>query len=372
MTRSPCGLLMQYQYDALDRVVSSVPAETHQQHRFYQNDEVATLMQGETCQQFLRGMGMFLAVLQEGDASRTSLLMTDKPGSVLQCGEHKLAYTPYGYCPEEKQAVSRLGFNGECCEMSTGHYLLGNGHRAFNPVLMRFNSSDALSPFGKGGLNCYAYCGGDPVNRIDPTGRWYGAAWFANAATGFAVDYLVPLVPKPVARLIPGAANRTFGEVASAMATVTGFLGSVVYLAMNRIEEAHPDSPVNDPIFYAYLTIGAIGALSGAGLALHKSARRSLRAQPPAPRQVRAMSLPATGRTSPAAQQSAQPLQLPDARLTRSQSQPDLHHGFGSSVPKPRPNTNLDRFNLRLRFDQGLYRPSSSATDNAISIRRRS
>lgn len=35
---------------------------------------------------------------------------------------------------------------------------------------MRFNGPDRLSPFGKGGLNSYAYCAGDPVNRIDPAG----------------------------------------------------------------------------------------------------------------------------------------------------------------------------------------------------------
>ncbi|MFA1026632.1 MULTISPECIES: RHS repeat-associated core domain-containing protein [Pseudomonas syringae group] len=48
---------------------------------------------------------------------------------------------------------------------------MGNGYRAYNPVLMRFNSPDSLSPFGKGGLNAYAYCAGDPVNRSDPDGR---------------------------------------------------------------------------------------------------------------------------------------------------------------------------------------------------------
>ncbi|WP_230202737.1 RHS repeat-associated core domain-containing protein, partial [Pseudomonas syringae] len=44
---------------------------------------------------------------------------------------------------------------------------------AFNPVLMRFNSPDSLSPFGEGGVNAYAYayCEGDPVNRVDPSGH---------------------------------------------------------------------------------------------------------------------------------------------------------------------------------------------------------
>ncbi|RMR48355.1 YD repeat protein [Pseudomonas amygdali pv. mori] len=49
--------------------------------------------------------------------------------------------------------------------------MLGNGYRAFNPVLMRFNSPDSLSPFGEGGLNAYAYCEEDPVNRVDPGGH---------------------------------------------------------------------------------------------------------------------------------------------------------------------------------------------------------
>jgi RHS repeat-associated protein len=82
-----------------------------------------------------------------------------------------IAYTPYGHRTSENGLLSLLGFNGERRDSLTGHYHLGNGYRQFNPVLMRFNSPDSWSPFEEGGLNAYAYCEGDPRNRVDPTGH---------------------------------------------------------------------------------------------------------------------------------------------------------------------------------------------------------
>ncbi|MFK3815887.1 RHS repeat-associated core domain-containing protein [Pseudomonas sp. NPDC089407] len=81
-----------------------------------------------------------------------------------------LQYTVYGY-DGRKPRASVLRFSGQRKEPATGHYLLGNGYRAFNPVLMRFHSPDSLSPMGDGGMNCYAYCAGDPVNNTDPSGH---------------------------------------------------------------------------------------------------------------------------------------------------------------------------------------------------------
>ncbi len=81
-----------------------------------------------------------------------------------------LQYTVYGRDGGE-QSASLLRYSGQRKESATGHYLLGKGYRAFNPVLMRFHSPDSLSPMGAGGLNCYAYCGGDPVNNTDPSGH---------------------------------------------------------------------------------------------------------------------------------------------------------------------------------------------------------
>ena len=88
--------------------------------------------------------------------------------SVSLC--RSVRYDPYGIQPG--RSASLLAFNGECQDRLTGSYLLGNGRRAYSPALRRFLSADRLSPFSQGGINGYAYCLGDPVNRMDPSGEF--------------------------------------------------------------------------------------------------------------------------------------------------------------------------------------------------------
>lgn len=80
-------------------------------------------------------------------------------------------YLPFGFASTHSHIPIRLKFTGEQQDPMTGFYLLGNGYRSFSPTLGRFVSPDTVSPFGKGGLNSYAYCNGDPINLVDPEGR---------------------------------------------------------------------------------------------------------------------------------------------------------------------------------------------------------
>ena len=105
-----------------------------------------------------------------GDGKNT-VLSEAGPGSV-----NDFAYSAYGHRSEEQTGSTCLGYNGQLKEAHTGCYLLGNGYRAFSPVLMRFHSPDSWSPFGEGGLNAYMYALGDPVAYKDPTGH---SAWGA-------------------------------------------------------------------------------------------------------------------------------------------------------------------------------------------------
>lgn len=176
MSTSAMKILCRYQYDPLDRLTGLKPADHVGMQRFYQNDELVNEIEGQVELTILRHEAQPLAQrLHIANVTETTLLATDQQRSVLHtlagADAQPMAYTAYGYRSVGSGLSSLLGFNGERPDLVTGHYLLGQGHRAFNPVLMRFNSPDELSPFGDGGINAYAYCGGDPVNRYDPSGN---------------------------------------------------------------------------------------------------------------------------------------------------------------------------------------------------------
>jgi RHS repeat-associated protein len=83
-----------------------------------------------------------------------------------------LTYGAYGGSTTDGKHA-RSAYTGACLESGTGAYALGR--RLYSPLLRRFLNPDPVSPFGTGGLNRYAYCSGDPVNRIDPGGKtWQG------------------------------------------------------------------------------------------------------------------------------------------------------------------------------------------------------
>lgn len=177
--RSPSTtLLCQYRYDALDQlIVSTLPNEPPHQ-RFYCKSRLATKIHGAVHYSIVQHDDQLLARQQsENGAINTALLATDRQRSVLCTLDgtqplQRVAYSPYGYRPPLNALNNLPGFNGEHPDPVTGCYLLGNGYRAFNSVLMRFSGSDSLSPFEKGGLSSYAYCQADPTNSIDPSGRF--------------------------------------------------------------------------------------------------------------------------------------------------------------------------------------------------------
>ncbi|MEW7312165.1 RHS repeat-associated core domain-containing protein [Buttiauxella gaviniae] len=101
------------------------------------------------------------------------LIGSGSTGSTLLNLNGKVSQTfSYGACGGTNNLQANLlGFNGERRDPTTGTTHLGNGYRAYSPVLMRFTCPDSFSPFGEGGINAYVYCEGDPVNNVDPSGH---------------------------------------------------------------------------------------------------------------------------------------------------------------------------------------------------------
>lgn len=126
------------------------------------------------------------------------------------------------------------GFNGQLLEPRTGHYLLGSGYRAYNPVLMHFNNPDALSPFARGGLNAYAYCLGDPVNLLDPDGR---AGWLMTQFRKLFRPFSKTTPPKALPPVPSSGGANALGTTSKAKHPVASMRG-------RKLPEP-PDSPAS-------------------------------------------------------------------------------------------------------------------------------
>ncbi|MDH1629005.1 RHS repeat-associated core domain-containing protein [Pseudomonas mosselii] len=117
---------------------------------------------------------------------RSSILRCDPQlsvvASITEGAPHSFQYTPYGFMRRQPLATT-IGYAGQLREKAFGWYMLGHGHRTYNPMLMRFHSPDHLSPFERGGINAYAYVSNDPINAIDPDGLTK-QLWNAAASVG--------------------------------------------------------------------------------------------------------------------------------------------------------------------------------------------
>ncbi|WP_137939972.1 RHS repeat-associated core domain-containing protein [Chitinivorax sp. B] len=182
-----------YGYDATDRLIHQTTAAGPARHLHYRDGRIAHEIQGTNHITVLQLGGQWLGQYDEQHASNSLLLGTDRqqsPLSIVSDAQiQQPAFTPYGDSLQLLQSASVLGFNGERIDRVTGCYQLGNGCRTYNPRLMRFHSPDSLSPFSGGGLNPYAYCLGDPINHVDPTGQlnWKSILGIVLGAVGVAL-----------------------------------------------------------------------------------------------------------------------------------------------------------------------------------------
>ncbi len=259
-----------YRYDPLDRLATRALLAEAISKVFYKADVLVTETQGGVQRSFVHHDRRPLAQQTlVGTSVDTLLTAADQQHSVLSAlsaaQQQAIAYSPHGH----RAPLNHLpGFNGEQPDPVTGHYLLGNGYRAYNPVLMRFNSPDSLSPFGKGGLNAYAYCAGDPVNRNDPSGHelidtlisaFYIAAGVATAGIGLAIARpsfkavfkgvkVKPATADVGRQSLPLRRNANTTEKLSAGVAAGAITTGLMWGAAFTVKNVDPDSPVHRPL----------------------------------------------------------------------------------------------------------------------------
>ncbi|MBX9408925.1 type IV secretion protein Rhs [Pseudomonas baetica] len=244
-----------YHYDGFDHLVELSQPNTATAQRYYHEGRVTHEVSGKSSSSVVRHGGLLVGQQQFGLNAETQLFGTDQQQSVLaELGEEQLtdcAYSPYGHRPAEGGVFSLAGFNGEPMDRATGLYLLGNGYRAYSPTLMRFLSPDSMSPFGDGGLNAYAYCLGDPVNRVDPTGH---ISWQLIAGVGLSVLGIV-------ASVLSAGAATPWAAAALGLTVASGLAG----IASELVDHYAPDSSAGEAL--GWISAGLGLASLGTGLA---------------------------------------------------------------------------------------------------------
>ncbi|WP_339053191.1 RHS repeat-associated core domain-containing protein [Arsenophonus endosymbiont of Crataerina pallida] len=214
----------QYDYDALNRLISQQLNDEPTCALYYQGQELVNEVTSQQERRFIKSGHQCLGV---SDGRGVTLTATDSHASVLwsQGGEHPVGkrhhWSAYG---SGESSEGLLGFNGERRDPYNGVYHLGNGYRAYSPVLMRFTCPDDLSPFGAGGINAYAYCAGDPINHTDPSGHisWQGIFGIIMGIVGVAVTVMT------AGAALPGViAGETAITASTATSIAIGGIGLV-------------------------------------------------------------------------------------------------------------------------------------------------
>lgn len=249
--------LINYHYDALDRLISFNVKGSESLDRFYHGEDISRQFQGDETTVFLAHDSQVLGHSNRQKRSGT-LMGINQQGTVLQTISsdelQQLHYTPYGYSARDEGTHSLYGFNGEQPDPVTGCYMLGNGYRAYNPVLMRFNSPDSMSPFGAGGINPYTYCVGDPINFSDPTGHFSWKSIFKLVVA--VVVIAVSIATLVVAPLSGPVALGAVADIASSVLEV----GSVLF------EELAPESEAGSVLGQFSMAMGALAFAAGRGV----------------------------------------------------------------------------------------------------------
>jgi RHS repeat-associated protein len=239
----------------------------------YDGDTLVGEICGTTKTLYLRVANVVIGrYIQKGADETLELYATDSSGSVRtvrklspgRAGQNILSTVYYDYSDygvrtantavtpiDATNFIDRntLGFNGCLFDDVSNTYLLGNGYRAYSPVLRTFYSRDSLSPYGGAGVNRYQYCQLDPINNIDPSGHLSTSAQWGIGLS--VVGIALAAIP-----IVGTVAAGTLWSLAGGLAVtgaVLGVTGSSLAIASHATED---NAELSRNLGYASLAFG--------------------------------------------------------------------------------------------------------------------
>ena len=256
---------------------------------------------GEKSLEFVYGDGNqpFAVIYNDGSTSTLYYYVLNAQGDVAAIlnSSGKLAasydYDAWGNCtvydssakvltdPTSIANLNPLRYRGYYYDAETGFYYLQS--RYYDPAICRFINADGqLSITDFVGSNLFAYCGNDPVNRIDPTGEaWWHWALGALVVAGCAVATVATCGGFAAAATAVGMVSCGVAAATTASTIAAGaFIGSATAYGMAVATAASTSSSIKE--FNDRGSWGTVAATAGGAVFGGVSGYAVSKARPPA------------------------------------------------------------------------------------------
>ena len=199
ISASKTGVTATYSYDPFGRRKWKTVNGVTTAWALFGNQEIAEYQGTGTIflsRRFVYGSGLDEPIASVNPSNARTYQFQDALGSVIALTNasglvtEKYAYTANGQTVATGPSTAAYRYTGRRWDAETGLYFYRA--RAYSPALGRFLQADPIGTAG--GINLYAYCGNDPVNRTDPTGLWFWVDDGVFLAGGFAVGVIAQVV----------------------------------------------------------------------------------------------------------------------------------------------------------------------------------